>query len=51
MFLNSYIIGAFLLKQETNEVNLKLRERMIDLLAFICAQLLVNRNSDKDKEK
>lgn len=51
LFLNSYIIGAFILKQETNEINLKLRERMIDLLAFIVAQLLVNRDSRSDKNK
>ena len=41
MFLNTYIIGTFILNQKTDEVNLQLRMRMIDLLGFIVAQLLV----------
>ena len=40
MFLNTYIIGTFILNQRTDEVNLQLRMRMIDLLGFIVAQLL-----------
>jgi len=48
LFLNSYIIGAFVLNQQTNEANLPLRMRMIDLLGFIVAQLLVGGNKDKN---
>jgi K+ transporter len=49
IFLNTYIIGAFILNQQTNEVNIQLRMRMIDLLGFIVAQLLVGGNKDKNK--
>ena len=48
IFLNTYILGAFILNQQTNETNLQLRMRMIDLLGFIVAQLLVGNNKNKE---
>ena len=51
LFLNSYIIGTFILGQKTDEINLQLRMRMIDLLGFIVAQLLVGNSKEKDNNK
>ena len=53
-----YFAGMFLLRQETNEINLQLRTRIIDLISFIAAQILAiiytkitGRFPEKEKEK
>lgn len=55
IFLNTYVVGAFVLNQKTDEINLQLRIRIIDLLTLIVMKLLVDKtvtdNDKKDKEK
>ncbi len=35
-----YFVGMFALKQATNEANLPLRQKIVDLMSFIAAQIL-----------
>jgi hypothetical protein len=35
-----YFVGMFVLRQQTNELNLPLRNKLVDLLGFIAAQTL-----------
>ncbi len=46
----TYFTGMFILKQETNEINLQLRIALVGLLTFIAAQLLIKKEK-KDDEK
>lgn len=47
IFLTTYVIGMFLLKQKTDEINLQLRMRILDLLALIVMKLLVDKTNEK----
>lgn len=51
LFLSTYIIGMFVLGQKTDEVNLQLRMRILDLLALIVMKLLVDKSGDNKEEK
>lgn len=48
--LTTYFVGAMVLKQETNEINVQLRIRIVDLLSFIAAQLLIDKKNSNDKK-
>ena len=49
-FMATYIVGMFVLKQETNEANKDLRFRLVDILALIVMKLLVDNTGDKNNK-